>query len=374
MSVVTFEKNRVLGLDIVRSIAILLVVYTHAIAFIPKGIWRFYYLLPRPGIDGVSIFFVLSGFLIGTILLKIIDKSDFTHRVLLNFWIRRWFRTLPNYFLILLILIIYQVTVIGNMGDFNLKYLIFSQNLFHAHPEFFSEAWSLSVEEWFYLSFPVVCFFMMKVLKDKKRTIILAAVSFIIIPLVIRIVSVSMGIGLSSWDENYRKVVIFRLDSVMYGIVGAYVAFYFNSTWEKFSKTGLVLSLILILFLTFRNRLGIKDIWFFAVYGFNLESLATLFMLPFFSMLKTIKFRIFARFFTFISIISYSMYLINYTIVLKILMPFSLSALGLLDGSKLPAILVSYFLFWTFVIGGSYLLYTCFERPVMNLRDRINFK
>ncbi len=91
-------------------------------------------------------------------------------------------------------------------------------------------------------------------------------------------------------------------------------------------------------------------------------------------MLKTIKFRIFARFFTFISIISYSMYLINYTIVLKILMPFSLSALGLLDGSKLPAILVSYFLFWTFVIGGSYLLYTCFERPVMNLRDRINFK
>ena len=149
MSVVKFEKNRVLGLDIVRSIAILLVVYTHAIAFIPKGIWRFYYLLPRPGIDGVSIFFVLSGFLIGTILLKIIDKSDFTHRVLLNFWIRRWFRTLPNYFLILLILLIYQVTVIGNMGGFNLKYLIFSQNLLHAHPEFFSEAWSLSVEEWF---------------------------------------------------------------------------------------------------------------------------------------------------------------------------------------------------------------------------------
>ena len=58
-------------------------------------------------IDGVSIFFVLSGFLIGGILIKVLETEPATFKTLFNFWIRRWFRTLPNYLFILLILIFF---------------------------------------------------------------------------------------------------------------------------------------------------------------------------------------------------------------------------------------------------------------------------
>ena len=55
-------STRILGLDILRSAAIFFVMLTHGARFIPKQISEYYSLL---FFDGVGIFFVLSGFLIG---------------------------------------------------------------------------------------------------------------------------------------------------------------------------------------------------------------------------------------------------------------------------------------------------------------------
>ena len=57
-------NTRILGLDILRSAAIFFVMITHGTRFIPKQISEYYSLL---FFDGVGIFFVLSGFLIGNI-------------------------------------------------------------------------------------------------------------------------------------------------------------------------------------------------------------------------------------------------------------------------------------------------------------------
>ncbi|MEI7616870.1 MAG: acyltransferase [Actinomycetota bacterium] len=150
-------KNRILGLDILRAVAILLVIYGHGALFVPQKFIP-YYKLPFPAIDGVSIFFVLSGYLIGKILFKIIQNSELKPKDLLNFWIRRWFRTLPNYFLILGILLAIPLLKSGIIAhDFNWKYLLFLQNFSGPHPNFFPEAWSLCIEEWFYLLFPIAC-------------------------------------------------------------------------------------------------------------------------------------------------------------------------------------------------------------------------
>ncbi len=91
--------KRIYGLDILRVIAISTVVIAHSAIMLPEHIGKYFY---EHMIDGVSIFFVLSGFLIGKILLKYINETRFNFLNLLDFWIRRWFRTLPAFFVVYL--------------------------------------------------------------------------------------------------------------------------------------------------------------------------------------------------------------------------------------------------------------------------------
>jgi peptidoglycan/LPS O-acetylase OafA/YrhL len=62
--------NRLVGLDIMRSIAILIVIYEHARHYVPPKYTEIYNTLNIFKIDGVTIFFVLSGYLIGGIFIK----------------------------------------------------------------------------------------------------------------------------------------------------------------------------------------------------------------------------------------------------------------------------------------------------------------
>jgi len=368
------NKERIFGLDVVRSIAILLVVYGHSSTILPVEIRR-KYLSILPFIDGVSIFFVLSGFLIGGILLRTIKNTDFTRNDLFNFWIRRWFRTLPNYYLVLTLFILVSLKLYKNLSDFNWKYYIFSQNLFFAHPVFYAEAWSLSVEEWFYLLFPLSFFILFKITKNKKSSFLIAASLFLFIPLIWRIYNSVNGIQLMNWDLYYRKVVVMRLDSLMYGIFGSYLYFYKNEMWVKLKNIGLIAGISVILYLTLYHRFNAnKSSFFYTVYMYNLESLATLFIMPYFSELKKIKFKYVAVFFTFISITSYSMYLLNFSHILGWMIPYTLAKFGITD-NPVPLIhTLKYFLFWFYLIAGSYMLNKFFEVPVMNLRDKIKHR
>jgi len=363
------HNNRVLGLDIVRAMAILLVVYGHGVYLLPEEFHKYYY-IPIPLIDGVSIFFVLSGFLIGGILLKIIQNGNFTSRDLLNFWLRRWFRTLPNYFIVLSGLLIYQMLLYNNLGGANLKYILFLQNFVSAHPPMFSEAWSLCVEEWFYLLFPVACFIFYRFMKNKSKSVLLSAILFILPPLIFRVLYYYNGINADNWDSNIRKVVVFRLDSLMYGIIGAYFFRFQKNPWIKFKNICLVFSLVILIYLTIYWRMK-PSLAFLAVYQYNLESLATLLSLPYLSELKSIKFKFITFIITFISIISYSMYLLNYSVVQCRLIPLSLSIVGINGLTSKYLIVLTYFMYWVYILFGSFILYKYFEKPMMDLRNRI---
>lgn len=108
----THPEDRVFGLDLMRAFAILFVVFGHGNRFIhdeaSRSIREFLIF------DGVTIFFVLSGFLIGRILLRTVLHEQFDGRMLLTFWMRRWFRTLPNYYLVLILLIVLTVALDDN--------------------------------------------------------------------------------------------------------------------------------------------------------------------------------------------------------------------------------------------------------------------
>ncbi len=97
----SLNKSRLPGLDFLRAFAALWVLVFHYIALAPEqlkpALDSYYYLLI--GWNGVDLFFVLSGFLIGTILCRDNERIK-------PFMVRRFFRIYPAYILIVIICII----------------------------------------------------------------------------------------------------------------------------------------------------------------------------------------------------------------------------------------------------------------------------
>jgi peptidoglycan/LPS O-acetylase OafA/YrhL len=157
------SNSRNFGLDLIRAFSILLVLVGHGFSHLLEGVS--FYLFSF--IDGVDIFFVLSGFLIGGIFLKDFNENTkFNLKSILFFLKRRWFRTLPAYYAAFLIISILGFIGFTNFSDFSIKGLFFVQNLYKPQPFFFSVSWSLSVEEWAYLIFPFSVYFFNFIFKN----------------------------------------------------------------------------------------------------------------------------------------------------------------------------------------------------------------
>lgn len=150
------KQNRYAPLDGLRAIAILLVILFHTNEFLPN--------LPAPikvffwsGWNGVSLFFVLSGFLIGNLIFSEVQKTGGLN--LGRFWLRRMFRTWPLYF-ILFTFLYYKSPVKPPL----IPYLTFTQNIF-TDSIFFGPTWSLAIEEQFYFFFPLLILLVLKLRK-----------------------------------------------------------------------------------------------------------------------------------------------------------------------------------------------------------------
>ncbi len=142
------------SLDGVRGIAVLSVLVHHTIGTgIPAGAWplldRFVISVAAYGYLGVDLFFVLSGFLITTLLLIARRKPHYFS----NFYWKRAFRILPPF--LLAIGILWATHLISNA--YALLSLFFVANfalMLHVRSD--GPFWSLAVEEQFYLLWPVI--------------------------------------------------------------------------------------------------------------------------------------------------------------------------------------------------------------------------
>lgn len=364
-------KNRVYGLDILRAFAILFVVLVHGKSYLPQEVQALHKYVQM---DGVSIFFVLSGFLIGGILIKLFETKEINWNLMFNFWIRRWFRTLPNYFLVLIAIIVMKSYYKDILSI--LDYFVFAQNLWYPHPKFFPEAWSLSVEEWFYLTIPLFAFVLMKVFKIRPKPTILVTALIVLISVTafryFRWSTVEMA-SYKDFDPLFRQQVITRLDSLMYGIIGAFLMYYYRELWFRYKNLLLFLGLAVIVGLKIADLNGMMPVrqMFNCVFSFSVFSLGILLMLPYLSDLKKGKGALF-RFVTLTSLISYSMYLVNYTVIkFQILkkIPFNDFL-----GNNLGSQLLQYALFWILTYVISALIFRYFEIPMMNFRDHPKVK
>jgi peptidoglycan/LPS O-acetylase OafA/YrhL len=137
-------------LDILRSIAIIIVILYHSVQMSPVHLPRVA-VVTRYGEYGVDLFFVLSGWLIGGLYwreVKIFGAVDIR-----RFWARRWVRTFPPY---CVALVASWLAVHSARGEpFDWKYIVFMQNYYETIP-YFLVSWSLCIEEHFYLAAPVI--------------------------------------------------------------------------------------------------------------------------------------------------------------------------------------------------------------------------
>jgi len=143
-------------LDGFRAFAVLLVIVAH---------WLSLYAFV--GAAGVTMFYVLSGFLITTILLdsreKIFEKKSTIGHVLKTFYVRRTLRIFPVYYLFILLLFFFYPIVFRYYHNVIYWCIFYASNIYvYCHQQFIgilNHTWSLAVEEQFYLLWPWVIIF-----------------------------------------------------------------------------------------------------------------------------------------------------------------------------------------------------------------------
>ncbi len=141
------------GLDTLRSAAILLVFMSHYYGFVSDN--ATFGIVSQLGWAGVDLFFVLSGYLIGDQILAGLAQGK--NLSLPAFYKRRLLRTLPNYWVVLALYFIFPAFMGGNKPPPLWRFLTFTQNILLKPGTAFSHAWSLCVEEQFYLLLPLLC-------------------------------------------------------------------------------------------------------------------------------------------------------------------------------------------------------------------------
>ena len=131
-------------------------------------------------IAGVEVFFVLSGFVLAPQIVDwVVDKP---WRNLGVFLVRRWMRTIPPYVVALVVIAV----LTGNLltADF-VRYLFYVENLFSSanHVDFYPVAWSLAVEEWFYVLFAPALFLVARLLGrgDRRLEVIFAVLVILVV-------------------------------------------------------------------------------------------------------------------------------------------------------------------------------------------------
>jgi peptidoglycan/LPS O-acetylase OafA/YrhL len=351
------NPNRVYGLDVLRALAISIVVYEHGNFILEKASPT---LASIKVVDGVDLFFALSGFLIGGMLLRAMQTAELDFKFVKAFLIRRWFRTLPNYFLFLFlnILLIWLGLANGFINKYLVTFFVFMQNFFKPYDFLYWESWSLSIEEWFYLLFPLILWMLYKFIRDKKILFLTGTLFLILFSTILRFVKgAEGGYSYEAWDFWIRKIVPMRFDSIGFGLLAAWVHFYYPQLWIKSKWVCFALGVSLfgvVLAFNFNN-----SPYFACTSYFTVSALASMCLLPLAEQEKTHSGG--GKPVVFISLISYALYLTNLGIT---------GALIINNTHYWEHPWLYYFVYLGGTVAFSTLVYVFFEKPLTNLRER----
>jgi len=256
---------RILGLDVLRGIAIILVLFRHGdyVFFLNKGGWI-----------GVDLFFVLSGFLVSSILFKEYQKSNSIN--LKRFMIRRSIKIFSSFYLFTFSFVLINYFITHQWVD--LKHLVaelcYVQINFHGlNPH----TWSLAIEEQFYISLAILLFITLKFkLLNKKNAIILTLTSCLLFICIYR--------GYKAYlyqDDIYWGFIhpYLRIDDILLGVLFSYL-YYFTNFYQTIKKYLLPILIVSVIIITppFISEIGN---YLFNAYGIILMSIGFAFIVLF---------------------------------------------------------------------------------------------
>lgn len=348
--------SRVFGLDLTRALAISLVLFTHATFFFAPLKPNFEPLF-MVGYLGVDLFFALSGFLIGGIL---IDSAGPGTGWVGRFWVRRWLRTLPNYYLFLLINLAIYLWVEGQLPH-ALSYVFFVQNLAWPHPLFFPEAWSLALEEVFYLLAPLSMLVLLPILRRRWQTVLVLSAALALALLLRTLYVIDTN---PPWHEGVRKVSLIRLDAIGYGVLAVYLCKAYaldlqSRRWLAVGGAlGLIAAWILYLATSIDTSVVARTLLFTVVSASfaALLPLAAVWQEPAWPRSAINGVRQLALW-------SYALYLTHLPIM-RVIYKLDLAPTDVLGCAAIAVVFV------VLAIASAALVYRGFERPILALRDR----
>lgn len=314
---------------------------------------------------GVDLFFVISGFLITGILLKY--KADATHSngfILRQFYIRRFLRIFPLYYLVVFAGLIVHMPGARENAGWLLSYtanwrIIQSDGILQAY----THLWSLSVEEQFYIFFPLL---LLLVHRSRVQWLavafILAGVASRMFPYFIPTTNVnwsapgatnscldSLGLGiLLAWlfanyrKELYKHLLVFKWMYLLPILLAA-------AGYAFLPLDGILNSI------SFRLLVSISCFWLVAMAAFGETK-------NFLSKLLQ------NRIVVYLGRISYGLYVYHF------FMPFIYSRLSFTHSQNPAWVLITEGLFFVSTVISASLSFRFFEKPIIDLKNHFNYK
>jgi peptidoglycan/LPS O-acetylase OafA/YrhL len=259
------ERKRVIQLDILRGVAILMVLFRHGPinpreagqleGFVRAGVCI--------GWAGVDLFFVLSGFLIGGLLFQ--EIKTYGSLDVRRFLVRRAFKIWPTYFVYLIAVFFWGIYVThegsaGQMARSLIPNLLHLQNYFGS-PRI--HTWSLAVEEHFYLVLP---FLLAWLLSGRRLHLVpVVAASLLVVEPALRAVVLVLHPDYDARIARYPTHL--SIDALFLGVALAYVYHHREDWWKRLGALRGWLFVAGFLFISPMAVIPLGEGWFVRTLG-----------------------------------------------------------------------------------------------------------